>query len=128
MRAVAWLAWSLAGLSVAMFLISVALTVPSLYSGPSTQGPGDWGTAGPLSSLLIFFPFLAFPLVGALIASRRPRNPIGWICLAAGLLWMVLAVTDEYSVYGVDRQGSVTFPVAVGRIGNQWLWVPNVGL
>jgi hypothetical protein len=72
--------------------------------------------------------FLAFPIVGALIASRRPRNPIGWILLADGLLWMVLAVTDSYSVYGAARPGSVPFPVAVGTLGNQWLWVPTVGL
>ena len=120
MRAVAWLAWSLAGLSVAMFLISVALTVPSLYSGPSTQGPGDWGTAGPLSSLLIFFPFLAFPLVGALIASRRPRNPIGWICLAAGLFWMFI-------VLGFSIPGSHPYPVIIDAL-TQWTWVPPVGL
>jgi hypothetical protein len=41
---------------------------------------------------------------------------------------MLLAVTDNYSIYGVARPGSVSFPVAVGTIGNQWLWVPTVGL
>ena len=41
---------------------------------------------------------------------------------------MLLAVTDSYSIYGVARPGSVPFPVAVGTIGNQWLWVPTVGL
>jgi hypothetical protein len=41
---------------------------------------------------------------------------------------MLLAVTDDYSVYGAARPGSVPFPVAVGTIGNQWLWVPTVGL
>src|SRR5215211_3404501 len=74
-RAASWLAWSLAALSVAMFLAGAVLTVSSLYIGPATQPSSDWGTAGPFSSLLIFLPFLAFPLVGALIASRRPENP-----------------------------------------------------
>jgi hypothetical protein len=41
---------------------------------------------------------------------------------------MFLAVTDNYSTYGVARPGSVPFPVAIGTIGNQWLWVPAVGL
>jgi hypothetical protein len=72
-----WLAWSLAALSVAMFLAGAALTVSSLYVGVATPPSSDWGTAGPLSGLVIFLPFLAFPLVGALIASRRPENPIG---------------------------------------------------
>ena len=29
--------------------------------------------------------YLAFPVVGALIASRQPRNAIGWLFLVAGL-------------------------------------------
>jgi hypothetical protein len=94
----------------------------------SAQSPGDSTIAGTISETVIFVLFVAFPIVGALVASRRPQNPIGWICLASGLLWMLLAVTDSYSIYGVARPGSVPFPVAVGTIGNQWLWVPTVGL
>ena len=94
----------------------------------SAQSPGDSTIAGTISETVNFVLFLAFPIVGALVASRRPQNPIGWLCLASGLLWMLLAVTDSYSVYGVARPGSVPFPVAVGTIGNQWLWVPTVGL
>jgi hypothetical protein len=62
-RAASWLAWSLAALSVAMFVVGVALTVSSLFVGAATQPStsSDWGTAGPLSGLLIFSPFLAFP-------------------------------------------------------------------
>src|SRR5919205_840745 len=67
-------------------------------------------------------------MTSALVASRHPRNPIGWICLADGLLWMLLSMTDSYSIYGVAKPGSVPFPVAIGTIGNQWLWVPTVGL
>ena len=81
-----------------------------------------------VSEMLTFVPYLAFPIIGALVASRRPENPIGWICLASGLLFMLLAVTDSYSIYGTASPGSVPFPVAVGTIGNQWLWVPTVGL
>ena len=98
----------------------------------SAQSPGNSTTLGTIgeavSETVGFVLFLAFPIVGALIASRRPRNPIGWICLADGLLWMVLAVTGSYSVYGNSNPGSVPYPVAVGTIGNQWLWVPTVGL
>jgi hypothetical protein len=46
-RAAAWLAWSLAGLSVAMFLASVALTIMSLYGAPATEPPSTWGTGVP---------------------------------------------------------------------------------
>jgi hypothetical protein len=123
-HAAAWLVWSLAALSVAMFLASVVLGVLALPA----QSPGNSTTVGTISETVSFVAFLAFPIVGAMVASRRPENPIGWICLADGLLWMLLAVTNSYSVYGVARPGSVPFPVAVGTIGNQWLWVPTVGL
>jgi len=123
-RAAAWLAWSLAGLSVAMLVATGVLdALPR-----SAQASGDWFTVGTVGDAVSFLLFLAFPIVGALVASRRPQNPIGWICLADGLLWMFLGVTDSYSVYGVARPGSVPFPVAIGTLGNQWLWVPTVGL
>ena len=69
-------------------------------------------------------PFLAFPLVGAMIASRRPENPIGWICLAVGFFWMLNSMTGAYGVYGmVANPGSVPLPAQVGSLG-EWLWVP----
>ena len=114
-----WLAWTLAAFSVAMFVASGVLHVlarPAQFPVDLVLFLADWTL------------FLAFPIVGALVASRRPENPIGWICLASGLLFMLLAVTDSYSIYGVAQQGSVPFPVVVGTIGNQWLWVPAVGL
>jgi hypothetical protein len=94
----------------------------------SGQSSGDWFTLGAVSNALSFILFLAFPIVGALVASKRPRNPVGWILLADGLLWMLLGVAESYFVYGVARPGSVPYPVAIGTISNQWLWVPTIGL
>ena len=113
-RASAWLAWSLAGLSVAMFLAGVVLyvLVRSSQEGPSTSGA--------LSELLIFISFLAFPLVGALIASKHPKNPVGWICLAIGLFWMETFLEDSIP-------GSGPYPVTTDAL-TQSLWIPPVGL
>src|SRR5215207_8111792 len=89
-RANSWLAWSLAVLSLVLCGAGVVLYV--------------------------YLPFLAFPLVGALIASRRPENPIGWICLAVGILWMLAIMSGSYARYGlqVASPGSVPFPAAIG--------------
>ena len=92
------------------------------------RSPGDWLTVGTVSDVLYALLFLAFPFVGALIASRRPQNPIGWILLADGLLWMFLTVIDSYNRYGVAGPGSVPFPVTIGALANTLLWVPTVGL
>src|SRR5829696_5949490 len=122
-RTATWLAWSLAALCVAMYVTDAALNVLIR----SIRSPGDGITFGTVGEVLGFMPLLAFPLVGALIASKRSHNPIGWICLAVGLLFMGLGISEYYSVYGVARPGSVPFPVAVGTLSN-WLWVPAVGL
>ncbi len=113
-RASAWLAWSLAGLTVAMFLASVVLyvLVRSSQEGPSTSGA--------LSNLLIYVPFLAFPIVGALIASKHPKNPVGWICLAIGLFWMETLLEDSIP-------GSGPYPLTTYAL-TQSLWIPPVGL
>jgi hypothetical protein len=123
-RAAAWLAWALAGLSVAMFVANVVL----YFLTRSVQPPSSWGTGGLSIILLFLLPFLAFPLVGALIASRRPKNPIGWICLAVGIFWMLANLSSGYGVYGLlARPGSVPFPAAIGSLGG-WMWAPALGL
>ena len=124
-RAAAWLAWSLAALSLAMFVANVALYI---ILPRSVQPPITWGTGG-LSIVFVFMlPFLAFPLVGALIASRRPKNPIGWICLAVGLLWMLNIMSGGYGIYGLlASPGLVPFPAAIGSQG-EWMGPATVGL
>src|SRR5215212_8866443 len=121
--AASWLAWSLAALSVIMFVAAIALHVLAR----SMDSPGEWSTLGAVGRVLSFLPFLAFPLVGALVATKRPRNWVGWILLADGLLWTFGSVLDSYHVYALARPGSVPFPVAVHAL-SQWLWVPAVGL
>ena len=122
-RTASWLAWSLAALCVAVFVGSVPLFVLARSAEVPSSWNADLTTGGLLGSGL----FLVFPLVGALIASRRPENPIGWLCLADGLLWMITSMLDDYSVYGMASPGSVPFPLGAAGINN-WLWVPQVGL
>ncbi len=51
---------------------------------------------------------LTFPTVGALVASRRPENPIGWIFCVVGLLFGVGAFADTYASYALsERQDSL---------------------
>jgi hypothetical protein len=113
-RATSWLAWSLAALCVVLFLAAVALHIATL----PVRSPSSWGTGGISTPLWAIVPFLPFPMVGALIASRRPGNPIGWICLAAGITWMLGMVSGSYVLYGLRmvNPGSVPYPAAVGSL------------
>jgi hypothetical protein len=113
-RTASWLAWWLAGLCVAMFLASVVLHVLA----HSSQEPTSTGDT--ISELLIFLTFLAFPIVGALITSKHPKNPVGWICLAVGLFWTLIFLGDSIP-------GSGPYPVTMDAL-TQATWIPPVGL
>ncbi|MDQ3250911.1 MAG: hypothetical protein M3P86_01230, partial [Actinomycetota bacterium] len=121
-RAATWLAWSLAGFCLVMAVATIALSV---LPRPARAEAGAWSI---VVDLLLFLTFLAFPIVGALTASRRPQNPIGWICLSVGLFWWLIIVSGDYSAYGLAVPGSVPFPVTMYALLYAWLWVPAVGL
>jgi len=101
-----------------MFLANVALYIATL----PVQPPTGWGTGGASVLLYAILPFLLFPCVGALITSKRPTNPIGWICLAVGIVWMFNILTGSYILYGLRlaAPGSAPYPAAVGSLG-EWL-------
>ncbi|HEY7969452.1 MAG TPA: hypothetical protein VID95_05600, partial [Candidatus Limnocylindrales bacterium] len=71
------LAAILAGISLAALVATVTLLVQNAAGRSLT----DYGVNGVFGLVLS----ATYPIVGWLIASRRPGNPIGWIMLAVGL-------------------------------------------
>ena len=123
-RTAVGLAWSLAGLSMAMFIGSVVLFVLTRVE----QSPGDRTTFDYISGLFLYVPFLAFPVVGALVASRRPGNAIGWICLVSGLLWLSPALGGAFVAYERATTDTLTASAKFldALITATWPW--SVGL
>ncbi len=71
---------------------------------------------------------LAFPTVGAIIASRRPGNAVGWVFCAIGLCGGAEVFTVEYGIYAlVTNPGSLPAGVIATWIGT-WIWLPSVTL
>jgi hypothetical protein len=52
--------------------------------------------------------------VGAVLASRRPRHPVGWLLLAFGLSLSAAGVALAYTNYGVARAGTAPAAALVG--------------
>jgi hypothetical protein len=119
-RATSWLAWCLWLLCVA--LISFALLFYFLASlTPATDTP-------PTLTALFRIMSLAFPTVGALVASRRPENPIGWIFCGTGLLYGVQAFASGYADYALlERTGSLPGGEFMGWI-SRWIGIPVLPL
>jgi hypothetical protein len=95
-RSATWLAWSLC--AVCVVLMALALLLDFLTGDipiPTNErlGLGLAVLTGVLS--------LAYPTVGALIASRLPTNPIGWIFCGVGLLYTAQRFSAAYADYAV---------------------------
>jgi two-component system NarL family sensor kinase len=50
---------------------------------------------------IVVLAILAFATVGAAVATLRPTNGVGWLCLAVGLLLVVASVPQDLDSYGV---------------------------
>jgi hypothetical protein len=119
-RAALWLAWCLWLICVA--LISFGLLVHFLASPTATTD------TPPALTVLFRIMSLAFPTVGALIASRRPENPIGWIFCGTGLLFGVQAFASGYAEYAMrGHPGSLPGGEFLAWISS-WIGVPTVPL
>ena len=79
-----------------------------------------------LENLLTGLAFLSFPAMGALIASRRPANAIGWLLLGIGLIASLLIASMGYAVYGLttNEQGAPGATLAAWFVA--WLWFPLI--
>jgi hypothetical protein len=121
-RAAAWLAWSLCVLGVAL---AAASPILALLNGRTlAEIFMAWGP----SILTLATETVSFSVVGALIASHRPENPIGWIFLAVGFLQGFLSAADQYAIYALlTNPGAVPLGGEASWLG-QWIWAPGLGL
>jgi hypothetical protein len=78
-----------------------------------------------LEHVALLVGFASFPVIGSLIASRHPRNALGWIFLLVGLGVGVLLVATEYSYMAFVKEPSSYWPGAtLAAWLGQWLWYP----
>lgn len=117
-RTAAWLAWSLWGLSVALTALSLVLLILILYH-PNTPVFGWW-----LGNATIVIDVT----VGAIVASRRPENPVGWLLCLSGIVVSMSSFTSEYAIYALLAQpNSLPAGEAMAWIGS-WLLPIIIGL
>jgi signal transduction histidine kinase len=112
-RTAARLAWGLFGLTVVAGIGGAALRIsnsPVLGNDPSQ----------PIVILLIPL----FAVVGALIASRRPEHPLGWIFCGLSLLFCLEFFSEQYADRGIlTAPGSLPAVLPVAWVQSWMLWV-----
>ena len=105
---VAWSMWALALLSFAVSGVLRLLNASTPTVEPRTPLVLDFWY------LLLF---MSFATVGALVASRRPGNAIGWIFFYLGVSFPLVGAGEEYALYAlVTEPGSLP-----GGEGLVWL-------
>jgi hypothetical protein len=110
-RAASWLAWALWTLALTSFVVM------GVFRLLNSSTP----TADPRNPLVLDFCFwllfVSFATVGALLASRWPKNAIGWIFCWLGLSFSLGSASEEYALYAlVTEAGSLP-----GAEGMLWL-------
>jgi hypothetical protein len=66
-------------------------------------------------------------VVGAVVASRRPTNPVGWLFLGGVLGAAIKVLAGEYAVYGISTNpGAVPLPYVMAWISNTMIWIGPV--
>jgi hypothetical protein len=112
-RAASWLAWSVwvsTLVAMALAFLLATLNVP---------------TSSALVTACLSVVIIAFSTVGALIASRRPENPIGWLFCSGAFIWGLGELTLEYGVYAlVTAPGALPAGVWVAWFG---AWARGIG-
>ena len=116
--AAARLAWSLCALSLALTALSLLLLALN-RSDPNTHIYEYWqvDTLVPVS----------FSIIGAIIASRLPANPLGWLFCAAACLAAVDHFSAEYALYALLAQPkSLPAGEALAWFAS-WAWILYIG-
>src|SRR5215208_2955393 len=119
-RTASWLAWSMCALSLALTALSLFLLVLNL-SYPDVPIHPYW----PITTVFA----VTFSTVGAVtVPHLSPRNPIGWLFCAIGLLNGVVFFCAQYAIYALlAAPGSLPAGEAAVWIFSL-VWVPSVGL
>jgi hypothetical protein len=116
-RRIAWGVWAT---TVALIPLAIALAVLA-SDVPLPEGREEFW---PLVAALIA-QALVYGTVGAIVASRRSRNAIGWIFAGIGLALALVATAYGYADYGLYGGGDVPLPRLAGWI-TSWLFVAPV--
>jgi hypothetical protein len=104
----AWVLWTLVMLGLAMVPWMDRLLIRAGRPDLTQLVPGS--IVGPVVAVL------SAATVGAVLASRRPRHPVGWLLLGFALSLTAAGVITSYVIYGLlARPGALPAAHAVAR-------------
>ena len=110
-RAASWLAWALCATTLSLLTLVVLL----ILLGWSTPMPSGWPAWEGQAILVVGI--VGAPILGGLIASRRPHNPYGWLLLGLAFGLALVLSAQVYAAYSlVAEPGSLPAAQTVGHV------------
>src|SRR5215216_5561866 len=119
-RAATWMAWSLMVLSVSLLVGGFALSLAASATAPDLSFIGETDDASVVANLITLLPF---SVVGAIIASRRPRNTIGWLFCSVGVTIGVNAFAGDYAEFWLVSGFGTNSLGETAAWFSSWLWI-----
>jgi hypothetical protein len=119
-RRAAWLAWSLAALSVALLVGGIVLSRAASSTAPDLPFGGETNDASVVANLVTL---LTFSVVGAIIASRHPRNTIGWLFCSVGVTIGLNSFAGDYAEYWLAGGTSMKSVAETAAWFSSWAWI-----
>jgi hypothetical protein len=117
-RATIWLAWSACAFSLTLTALSVVLIVLLLRSEATIYY--FW-----LETSMVT---IGYSTVGAIVASRLPESPIGWLFCAIAFIFGVSHFSAEYAAYALLEPTRSLLAGEVLAWLTSWVWVFGLGL
>jgi hypothetical protein len=110
-------------------IVTLGLASTIAFSVFHAAGPQEASEEGAGAGAVLGIAMFTFPVVGVLVASRQPRNAIGWILLAIGVAWDVVGGFGSlYAQFGLlTNPGSVPGAAAAAVLASS-VWAPGIGL
>jgi hypothetical protein len=110
-RAASRVAWSVC----AAVLLILALSLVLIALGWATPLPQGWASWRDQAVSVVGI--IGAPILGGLIASRRPENPYGWLWLGFGLGLALQQLAEPYTAYAlVVEPGSLVAPRTISHV------------
>ncbi len=114
-------------LALALFALSLGMVAFALASLVAPGAEALPSRPTPLTVLVVTCVLLSYPLVGTLVAIRRPENPIGWLFVVLGLGFSAGYFSTEYVGRAMISGWPLPGAVLVGWVGN-WSFGLSMGI
>jgi hypothetical protein len=111
-RAMARLAWALCAASLLILTLSLLLIALG-WSTPLPGGRTPWR-----DQAISVVGIIGAPVLGGLIASRRPKSPYGWVWSIFGLGLSLQLLAGVYASYALVEPGSLVAPKTIPHLLN----------